>query len=346
MNLRKDVSLTATVAKERPMRRKLILILFALAVVAGLVGASRAHATYPGANGRITFGRFDPAVGDFHIYAANPDGSYEVQLTTVLSEVSDWSPGGSRIAFDFVDPSGNVQIATLDPTNPSDVNQLTTAPGFHGEPNWSPDGMRIAFDSDLGNHPAGEGIYLMNSSDGGNLVRTTANPYGWFDIDPVWSPDSQWIAFSRIKSITPVGPARGRPRERAISALFLVHPDGSGLRRVTPWGIDVAGPDWSPGGQWIAFSAKENFPAPAQIWLIRPDGSSRHAITNVSGAFAGFGQPVYSPDGTKIIAEGRVDPNGDRQLWMMNADGSDLQVLPISGGALSFPDWGTAAIEQ
>jgi Tol biopolymer transport system component len=344
MSLRTDCSFTASDAR-KPLGWRLILIMLALAVVAGLAGASRAHATYPGANGRITFGRFDPAVGDFHIYAANPDGSHEVQLTTVLSEVSDWSPSGSRIAFDFVDPNGNVEIATLDPTNPSNVSQLTTAPGFHGEPNWSPDGTTIAFDSDLGDHPAGEGIYLMNSSDGGNLVRTTANPYGWFDIDPVWSPGGQWIAFSRIKSITPVGPAGGRPRERAISALFLVHPDGSGLRRVTPWGIDIAGPDWSPDGQSIAFSAKENFPAPAQIWLIRADGSNRHAITNVTRN-TGFGQPVFSPDGTKIIAEGRLDPNGDRQLWMMNADGSGLHVLSISGVALSFPDWGTAPIQE
>jgi Tol biopolymer transport system component len=325
-------------------RQHLFSILVALVVAAGLFGASRAHATYPGANGRITFGRFDPSVGDFHIYAANLDGTHETQLTTVLSEVSDWSPNGSRIAFDFVDPSGNVQIATLNPANPGALDQLTTAPGFHGEPNWSPSGSTIAFDSDQGNHPAGEGLYTMNSSDGGNLIRLTANPYGWFDTDPVWSPDGEWIAFDRVRTITPVGPARGRTRERAISALFLVQPDGSGLRRVTPWGIEIAGPDWSPDSKWIAFSAKEQFPAPAQIWLIRPDGSGRHAITNVAGD-TGFGQPVFSPDGAKIIAEGRVDPNGDRQLWMMNADGSGLHVLPIFGGALSFPDWGTAPIQ-
>jgi Tol biopolymer transport system component len=125
----------------------------------------------------------------------------------------------------------------------------------------------------------------------------------------------------------------------------VVQPDGSHLRRLTPWGIDIAHPDWSPDGRWIAFSAKENFPAPAQIWLVRPDGGRRHAITNAAGGFVGLGQPVFSPDGTKIIAEGRLDPDGDRQLWLMNADGSNLHALPIDGPA-SFPDWGSAAIEQ
>ncbi len=326
-------------------RRSLIPILLALAAAAGLLGASRAHATYPDANGRITFSRFNPAIGDSQIYAANPDGTHEAQLTTVPSEVSDWSPNGSRIAYDFVDPNGNVQIATVDPANPSVPDQLTTAAGFHGEPNWSPDATRIAFDSDQGNHPAGEGIYTINSADGGNLARVTANPYGYFDIDPTWSPDGQWIAFSRVRSITPQGPAQGRPRHRGITALYLIHPDGSGLRRLTPWGIDIVSPDWSPDGRWIAFSSMEESPAPAQIWLVQPDGSGRHAITNVTGGgFVGFGHPVFSPDGTKIIAEGRIDPNGDRQLWLMNADGTGLHALPISG-ALDFPDWGTAPIQ-
>jgi hypothetical protein len=67
-------------------RTRLIPILLALAVATGLLGTSDAHATYPGANGRISFGRFDPSAGDFHIYAANRDGTHETQLTTTLSE--------------------------------------------------------------------------------------------------------------------------------------------------------------------------------------------------------------------------------------------------------------------
>jgi Tol biopolymer transport system component len=326
-------------------RKALTPILLASAIAAGVLGASRADASYPGANGRISFGRFNPAIGDTQIYTANPDGTHEAQLTTAPSEVSDWSPNGDRIVYDFLDPNGNVQIATVDPVNPSVSTQLTTAAGFHGEPNWSPDGTRIAFDSDEGSFPAGEGIYTMRASDGGDVVRTTANPYGWFDIDPAWSPDGEWIAFSRVRSITPDGPARGRPRERGITALYIVHPDGSGLRRLTPWGIDVVSPDWSPDGRWIAFSSMEGSPAPAQIWLVRPDGGGRHAITDVTGGgFVGFGHPVFSPDGRQLIAEGRTDAHGDRQLWTMNADGTGLHALRIVGG-VDFPDWGSAPLQ-
>jgi Tol biopolymer transport system component len=130
-----------------------------------------------------------------------------------------------------------------------------------------------------------------------------------------------------------------------ISALYLVHPDGSGLRRLTPWGIDVVSPDRSPDSRWIAFSSMEELPAPAQIWLVRPDGGGRHAITNVAGGgFVGFGHPVFSPDGKNIIAEGRIDPDDDRQLWLMNSDGTAPHALQVPG-AVSFPDWGTAPLQ-
>jgi Tol biopolymer transport system component len=89
----------------------------------------------------------------------------------------------------------------------------------------------------------------------------------------------------------------------------------------------------------------EESPAPAQVWLVRPDGGGRHAITDVTGGgFVGFGHPAFSPDGTKILAEGRVDPDGGRQRWVMNPDGTAPHALPIAG-AVSFPDWGTAPLQ-
>src|SRR5581483_11378689 len=189
------------------MSLRIILALAAMA--AGLLAASPVHATDPGPNGRVTFARFDQALDDFDLFAANPDGTHEVQLTNVASESSDWSPDGGRIAFDFLDPNGDVQIGTLDPASPPTVTRLTSGSGFHGEPSWSPDGTRIAFDSDQGNHPAGEGIYTMRSLDGRDVVRVTENPYGWFDTEPAWSPDGRWISFARIRSVTPIRSGAG-----------------------------------------------------------------------------------------------------------------------------------------
>jgi Tol biopolymer transport system component len=116
------------------------------------------------------FGRFNPDIGDFQIFVANPDGSHLFQLTTVPSEVSDWSPDGTRIAYDFFDGQ-TVQIATINPDGTGNVQLTHQENVFPGEPAWSPDATVLAFDSDAGNHPAGEGIYIMDASTGTVLSR-------------------------------------------------------------------------------------------------------------------------------------------------------------------------------
>jgi Tol biopolymer transport system component len=47
----------------------------------------------------------------------------------------------------------------------SGQTQLTTGPGFHGDPGWFPGGTRLAIESDWGNYPALERVWLIPSSD-------------------------------------------------------------------------------------------------------------------------------------------------------------------------------------
>ncbi len=86
-------------------------------------------------------------------------------------------------------------------------------------------------------------------ADGSNVQQITQvgadpnlrQPYA--DHDPTWSPDGSRIAFERIRESTD------------HHAIFTVRLDGTGLRRLSPWRLDAASPDWSPSGQWIAFFA-------------------------------------------------------------------------------------------
>jgi hypothetical protein len=57
------------------MRTRLLVTVLAVAV-AVLGSAPLAAAGDRPANDRITFGRFDPALGDYSIWAANPDGTH------------------------------------------------------------------------------------------------------------------------------------------------------------------------------------------------------------------------------------------------------------------------------
>lgn len=64
-------------------------------------------------------------------------------------------------------------------------------------------------------------------------------PDTWDAHDPTWSPDGREIAY-------------GHP-----DGLFVIRPDGSGPRQLTPGDIQVQGPQYSPDGRQIAFCRSE-----------------------------------------------------------------------------------------
>jgi len=96
---------------------------------------------------------------------------------------------------------------------------------------------------------------------------------------------------------------------------------------------------------------------------IHPDGSGLTAVVKNSGPacqrhsfFACRFQKVrWSPDGTKLIFSGWLDPSQGRSLWMVDADGTNLTKMPISlqdpfsiipqVDGLGSPDWGTHPLQ-
>jgi hypothetical protein len=60
------------------------------------------------------------------------------------------------------------------------------------------------------------------------------------DEDPAWSPDGRQLAFTR-----------GSPATRDV---YVIHADGSHLRRLTKLPRGVSSPAWAPNGRSIAFS--------------------------------------------------------------------------------------------
>jgi Tol biopolymer transport system component len=137
-----------------------------------------------------------------------------------------------------------------------------------------------------------------------------------------------------------------------VTALFLVHPDGTGLRQLTKWGVSADLSDWSPDGNTIVFVNSENLPIASDLYTIHPDGSGLTLIVN-SGVLrrgGGLGHPRFSPDGTKIIFESSFGGGGVSSaptgLWTVNPDGSDLTEIPAFTGALDlFPAWGTHPLQ-
>jgi TolB protein len=146
--------------------------------------------------------------------------------------------------------------------------------------------------------------------------------------------DGKRLAFTRVKN-------------NKQAAVFVVNIDGTGLRRLTPWNLDAASPDWSPDGRQILFNSYFD-PHPdkfSQIYAIRPDASHRTVLTHTRHGTRSF-RPSWSPDGTSIVFD-RLTPLGKRQgrvdLYVTNRNGTDLRRITDMPQAFPIaPDWGTA----
>jgi Tol biopolymer transport system component len=306
------------------MRTKLTLIALAI-TLAVMGGALPAAAGDRPENGRITFGRIDPALGDYSIWAANPDGTHQRRLTHVPSFASDWSPDGRRIVFDFIDDTGK-HIATMDPDG-RHVHQLTFRPAIQEDPEWSPDGRWVTFGASptFPDEPGFHTDIWIMRADGSHKRQLTR---GGFDVEPVFSPDGRRIAFGRITN-----DAEGEV------AIYVVGSDGTRLRQVVPPRVGLEHPDWSPDGRWITVNIAPEALG-AAVMAVRPDGSGLRVIRRSNSRFELF-KPVWSPDGRKFLVgcfdvQAQID-----KLCVMDADGRNLHVVVATPDPVNFPAWGT-----
>jgi Tol biopolymer transport system component len=309
--------------------RKLVITALLAATIAALITIP-AGANARQANGRIAFVRFDPALHDDFVYTANPDGTHEQQLLQTGAEGPRWSPDGTRIAVFPHDVDG-VSQRIVDPDDGSYVDLPNPDPDmFLPCFVWSTDGARLACEG-FGNDPNDNGMYTVHSSDGGGLERVTANP-GGEDCPGDYSPNGKRIVFLRLDD------------EGAIVGLFSVKADGEEQpRRLTPAGMDLtlACGSWSPQGNEILFAARGAPGARSSIFVVHSDGSDLRQIPIAScGGSVGCLQPVWSPDGQKIVFTLFV-PGAHTSIYTVNADGTGLTQVTSSASGEDGPDWGT-----
>ncbi len=194
--------------------------------------------------------------GETDIFVINADGTGKRRLTDWRGSDGHptWSGDGQRIFFNSDRNTPDVSRGWGErihdvysmKTDGSDVRQLSDCKSICTAPSSSPDGRYLAYRRIINvpgkrwtqeDAPRRSEVYIADI-DGSNARNLTnhLSYNGW----PDWSPDSRWIAF-----------VSNRGGEVSVGHVFIVRPDGSGLRQVTRGWWSHKQPAFAPDGKSI-----------------------------------------------------------------------------------------------
>ena len=267
-------------------------------------------------NGKIAFIRHSD------INVMNSDGTGQTNLTRTKAGVGGgvWSPNGKKIAFSARSTGERyLDIYVINASGTGETNLTRTKASSEGAPSWSPDSKRITYLR--GSDPSGEiynDINVMNSDGSSQTRLIKATDTKNFEVgfeSPAWSPDGEKIAFMRTTRVDFVNsPPSSAVPATGPSGLYLMKPDGTGLRKLSKEMAYAQSPLWSPEGKEIAFSGTGE-----KKYVVNVGGTElRELMPNVRDHISSYS---WSPNGKKI-AFAAVHYRGELDIYVIDADGT------------------------
>lgn len=229
----------------------------ALSLVLGILPSARAQSAP--AKIDILTNRIGPSGGE--LFIANGDGSGERKINTGGNMEYDamFSADGRWIVFTS-ERNGAANIYRIHP-DASGLERLTDDDGFDDQASLSPDGDQLAFVSTRGAGTNNIWILDVKTRKARNLTGTPALQAATDKMDgffrPSWSPDGKWIAFSSDRGTDFKRHKFPLPGFEHIqqASIYVIQPNGEGLRKLTPEGEMAGSPKWSGDGKQLVFYA-------------------------------------------------------------------------------------------
>ena len=283
----------------------------------------------------LLFNRIGPTKSE--LYVANADGTGEHKLldSAGFDYNARFSQDGKWIVFTSERAGRGQSDIYRVKSDGTGLERLTDSPAVDDQASLSPDDRFVAFMSDRDTYRANIWILDLRTHKFRNLTGSAAiqgdpvKPDGFYR--PSWSPDGKWIAFTSDRNTEWKSHDKGVAWEHLQElAVYVVHPDGTGLKRLSPAGVTTGSPKWSADGkQLIAYQADVEV-----SWLARVDQLSKRATSQIVSIDVATGQSkeLTSGPGVKLYPQFLPDGRFGYSTKSAQTDG-----IAYSDGTAQFP---------
>jgi tricorn protease len=182
------------------------------------------------------------ARGDvFTIPADKGDWRNVTRTSGVAERAPAWSPDGKLVSY-FSDAGGEYKLVIEDQDGIGTPRSIALPePSFYYTPTWSPDSKRIVFtDAHLR-------LWMVDAA-AGKATKIDTDPFMVPErsINPVWSPDSRWVAYAkRLPSL--------------YRAIFVYDVTRGTTHQLTDGLSDANSPAFDASGKYLYFLASTDF---------------------------------------------------------------------------------------
>jgi Tol biopolymer transport system component len=316
--------------------RMRIFAIFVAVAAAGLAAAAQSPQ-------QVVYARVSPNPGGLGVFIAAADGSGERPLLTATDLDYDpvFASDGQSIVFTS-DREGSADLFRIN-VDGTGLERLTTDPAYDDQAAFSPDGKQLVFVSTRQGGFAR--LWTLDvASKRAKALTSGAGAAG--DFRPSWSPDCTWIAFSSGRG-SDLPFAYGRWERLQPADLYIVRPDGSGLKRISEHGEFCGSQKWNRDSRRViayCMTAEQTLATRRALPESGPGGSDTRLVAfdvttgkseveksangvmfnpSYVGDTVGYVRKFAQGPGAGIYyVDGRTGPKGDIRAASWSPDGS------------------------